>query len=73
MHSYPARRLPYELHGDGPRPPVRVGTDAFRTPAAPRDAAFAAFAGFGGTGLDSPFAGTGTTAVLRDATRGSAR
>lgn len=58
VHSYPARRLPYELHGDGPRPPVCIGTDAFHTPAALRDAACAAFAGFGGTGLDSPFAGT---------------
>ncbi|OKK03643.1 N-formylglutamate amidohydrolase [Streptomyces sp. CB03234] len=58
VHSYPAKALPYELHGDGPRPPVCLGTDAFHTPAPLLDAARRAFAGFGGTGLDSPFAGT---------------
>ncbi|MFF7333263.1 N-formylglutamate amidohydrolase [Streptomyces sp. NPDC008150] len=57
VHSYPTARLPYELHGDGPRPPVCLGTDAFHTPAALLDAARDAFAGFGGTGVDSPFAG----------------
>ncbi|MFJ6938647.1 N-formylglutamate amidohydrolase [Streptomyces sp. NPDC101132] len=58
VHSYPARALPYELHGDGARPPVCLGTDAFHTPAGLLAAAEEAFAGFGGTGLDSPFAGT---------------
>ncbi|MFG2716088.1 N-formylglutamate amidohydrolase [Streptomyces goshikiensis] len=58
VHSYPTKALPYELHGDGPRPPVCLGTDAFHTPPALLDAARRAFAGFGGTGLDSPFAGT---------------
>lgn len=58
VHSYPAKALPYELHGDGPRPPVCLGTDAFHTPPALLDAARRAFDGFGGTGLDSPFAGT---------------
>ncbi|MEW2414471.1 N-formylglutamate amidohydrolase [Streptomyces sp. NPDC046866] len=58
VHSYPAQALPYELHGDGPRPPICLGTDPFHTPPALRAAAEKAFAGFGGTGLDSPFAGT---------------
>ncbi|MFI5762382.1 N-formylglutamate amidohydrolase [Streptomyces sp. NPDC051563] len=58
VHSYPTRPLPYELHGEGPRPPICLGTDPFHTPPALLAAAGAAFAGFGGTGLDSPFAGT---------------
>ncbi|MFE7135217.1 N-formylglutamate amidohydrolase [Streptomyces sp. NPDC057638] len=57
VHSYPSRALPYELHGDGPRPPVCLGTDPFHTPPALLAAAERAFGGFGGTGLDSPFAG----------------
>ncbi|NEA99213.1 N-formylglutamate amidohydrolase [Streptomyces sp. SID13726] len=55
VHSYPSAPLPYELHGEGPRPPVCLGTDSFHTPpeliAAAREA-------FGDVGLDSPFAGT---------------
>ncbi|WP_051844553.1 N-formylglutamate amidohydrolase [Streptomyces globisporus] len=58
VHSYPTERLPYELHGDGPRPPVCLGTDSFHTPPALLDAAREAFGGFGGVGTDSPFAGT---------------
>ncbi|MGW6710518.1 N-formylglutamate amidohydrolase [Streptomyces sp. NPDC054956] len=58
VHSYPTEPLPYELHGDGGRPPVCLGTDPFHTPAGLLAAAEKAFAGFGGTGLDSPFAGT---------------
>ncbi|MFF8289535.1 N-formylglutamate amidohydrolase [Streptomyces sp. NPDC016309] len=58
VHSYPAEALPYELHGDGPRPPVCLGTDPFHTPAPLVDAARRAFAGLGGTALDTPFAGT---------------
>ncbi|MFF7178561.1 N-formylglutamate amidohydrolase [Streptomyces sp. NPDC008121] len=58
VHSYPTEALPYELHGDGPRPPVCLGTDAFHTPPALLDAARQAFAGFGGTRTDTPFAGT---------------
>lgn len=54
VHSYPRARLPYELHGEGPRPPVCLGTDSFHTPpgllAAAREA-------FGETELDSPFSG----------------
>ncbi|MET7733179.1 N-formylglutamate amidohydrolase [Streptomyces sp. NPDC005402] len=55
VHSYPSAPLPYELHGEGPRPPVCLGTDSFHTPpellAAAREA-------FGEVGLDSPFSGT---------------
>lgn len=58
VHSYPAEALPYELHGDGPRPPICLGTDPFHTPGPLLDAARQAFAGFGGTALDTPFAGT---------------
>ncbi|MEU3158789.1 N-formylglutamate amidohydrolase [Streptomyces griseoincarnatus] len=57
-HSYPTTPLPYELHADGPRPPVCLGTDPFHTPPALLDAAREAFARCGETGLDSPFAGT---------------
>ncbi|MEV5761564.1 N-formylglutamate amidohydrolase [Streptomyces tendae] len=58
VHSYPTRPLPYELHGEGPRPPVCLGTDAFHTPPGLLSAAREAFAPCGGTGLDSPFGGT---------------
>lgn len=58
VHSYPTVRLPYELHGDGPRPPVCLGTDPFHTPAELLAAAEETFAGFGGTGVNSPFSGT---------------
>ncbi|MEU3795435.1 N-formylglutamate amidohydrolase [Streptomyces fructofermentans] len=58
VHSYPAGRLPYELHGDGPRPPICLGTDSFHTPAELLALAEKAFGDFGGTGVDSPFAGT---------------
>ncbi|GAB2975037.1 N-formylglutamate amidohydrolase [Streptomyces pseudoechinosporeus] len=58
VHSYPTERLPYELHGDGPRPPICLGRDAFHTPADLLAHAEKAFAGFGGTGVNSPFSGT---------------
>ncbi|MEG3631189.1 N-formylglutamate amidohydrolase [Streptomyces poriticola] len=58
VHSYPGEPLPYELHGDGPRPPVCLGTDPFHTPPGLLAAAREAFARCGETGLDSPFAGT---------------
>ncbi|WP_327434251.1 N-formylglutamate amidohydrolase [Streptomyces sp. NBC_01236] len=57
VHSYPTARLPYELHGDGPRPPVCVGTDSFHTPPELVALAEKAFAGLGGVGIDSPFSG----------------
>ncbi|MCP3757936.1 N-formylglutamate amidohydrolase [Streptomyces sp. TBY4] len=58
VHSYPTEPLPYELHGEGDRPPICLGTAPFHTPPALLAAAEKAFEGFGGTGLDSPFAGT---------------
>ncbi|NUP15058.1 MAG: N-formylglutamate amidohydrolase [Streptomyces sp.] len=58
VHSYPTARLPYELHGEGPRPPVCLGTDPFHTPPGLLAAAREAFAPCGETGLDSPFSGT---------------
>ncbi|WP_406364736.1 N-formylglutamate amidohydrolase [Streptomyces sp. NBC_00645] len=57
VHSYPTARLPYELHGDGPRPPICLGTDSFHTPPELVALAEKAFAGLGGVGIDSPFAG----------------
>ncbi len=58
VHSYPSAPLPYELHGEGPRPAVCLGTDSFHTPPALLAAAREAFAPCGETGLDSPFSGT---------------
>ncbi|WP_024757006.1 N-formylglutamate amidohydrolase [Streptomyces exfoliatus] len=58
VHSYPTEPLPYELHGEGPRLPVCLGTDAFHTPPALLDAAREAFGGFGDLATDTPFAGT---------------
>ncbi|MEU6345466.1 N-formylglutamate amidohydrolase [Streptomyces sp. NPDC046977] len=58
VHSYPSAPLPYELHGDGPRPAVCLGTDAFHTPPWLTAAAREAFADCGDVGLDSPFSGT---------------
>jgi N-formylglutamate amidohydrolase len=58
VHSYPTTTLPYELHGTGPRPPICLGTDNYHTPPDLLERAEAAFAGFGGTGLNSPFPGT---------------
>ncbi|WP_320777240.1 N-formylglutamate amidohydrolase [Streptomyces sp. CRN 30] len=57
VHSYPTEPLPYELHSDGPRPPVCLGHDDFHTPAELLDEARKAFDGFGGTAVNSPFAG----------------
>lgn len=55
VHSYPTVRLPYEMHGLGPRPPVCLGTDPEHTPGWLLSAAQAAFPSFA---LDTPFAGT---------------
>ncbi len=58
VHSYPSRPLPYELHADGPRPAVCLGTDPVHTPASLLDAARATFAPLGPVGTDVPFRGT---------------
>ncbi|WP_406440587.1 N-formylglutamate amidohydrolase [Streptomyces sp. NBC_01613] len=58
VHSYPSAPLPYELHAEGPRPAVCLGTDSFHTPPELRAAAREAFVGCGETGFDSPFSGT---------------
>ncbi|MEV3856425.1 N-formylglutamate amidohydrolase [Streptomyces sp. NPDC050095] len=58
VHSYPSRALPYELHGEDPRPPVCLGTDPFHTPDDLLALAREAFAPLGEIGLNTPFAGT---------------
>lgn len=57
VHSYPAKPLPYELHADGARPAVCLGTDAFHTPDRLLDAAREAFEPCGDVALNTPFAG----------------
>ena len=57
VHSYPGKPLPYELHPDGARPAVCLGTDAFHTPDWLLDAALAAFEPDGEVELNTPFAG----------------
>ncbi len=56
VHSYPSQALPYELYGDGPRPPICLGTDTAHTPPRLRAAAREAFSGYE-IALDTPFAG----------------
>lgn len=58
VHSYPSRALPYELHGSDPRPPVCLGTDPFHTPDTLLAQAREAFAPYGDTAVNTPFAGT---------------
>lgn len=55
VHSYPRDPLPYELHGDGPRPRICLGTDPVHTPPWLVDAARAAFGV--DVALDTPFSG----------------
>ncbi|WP_196814409.1 N-formylglutamate amidohydrolase [Nocardia sp. BMG111209] len=57
VHSYPRLPLPYELHADGPRPAVCLGTDATHTPDSLPATARAAFAACGELALNTPFAG----------------
>lgn len=58
VHSYPSRRLPYELHGEGARPPICLGADGFHTTGRLLALARAAFARCGDTAVNTPFAGT---------------
>lgn len=60
VHSYPVYALPYELHGDGGRPEVCIGTDEFHTSPELTAAATEAMriaAPTGDVDLNSPFAG----------------
>lgn len=57
VHSYPSRQLPYELHGDGDRPAICLGTDPTHTPPGLLDAARKAFSPCGDIALNTPFAG----------------
>jgi N-formylglutamate amidohydrolase len=60
VHSYPLIPNAYELHADGPRPEICVGTDDVHTPPALRDQVVAAMrqaAPSGDVALDSPFRG----------------
>ncbi|WP_062377742.1 N-formylglutamate amidohydrolase [Demequina pelophila] len=58
VHSYPTRRLPYEMvEDDALRPEICIGTDALHTPTRLLEAARAAFADYE-VALDSPFGGT---------------
>ena len=57
VHSYPSKPLPYELHADGVRPAVCIGTDAFHTPYRLLAAAREAFEQCGDVALNTPFAG----------------
>ncbi|MEU5086377.1 N-formylglutamate amidohydrolase [Streptomyces sp. NPDC021356] len=62
VHSYPTERLPYELHGDGPRPPVCLGHDGFHTSADLLDRAERAFEGVAAV-FSEASAGRGGTGV----------
>ena len=60
LHSFPLAALPYELHGDGPRPEVCLGSDSFHTNPTMLTAARRAFERHtpsGDVGLDAPFSG----------------
>lgn len=60
LHSYPLRALPYELHAEGPRPEVCLGSDAFHTDTFILSRAREAFERHtptGDVGVDSPFTG----------------
>jgi N-formylglutamate deformylase len=57
VHSYPSKPLSYELHADGSRPAICLGTDAFHTPDWLLGAARAAFESCGDVELNTPFAG----------------
>lgn len=59
LHSYPRDPLPYELHADGPRPEVDIGTDPHHTPAWLRQLVIDLVTDAGlGHAENSPFAGT---------------
>jgi N-formylglutamate amidohydrolase len=57
VHSYPTVTLPYELHADGQRPAICLGTDRVHTPPQLLAAADEAFSPCGSIALNTPFAG----------------
>jgi N-formylglutamate amidohydrolase len=57
-HSFPSVALPYELDQTSPRADICIGTDAFHTPQAVRDAIIAAAEADGySVAVDAPFSG----------------
>ncbi|WP_209448959.1 N-formylglutamate amidohydrolase [Rhodococcus qingshengii] len=58
VHSYPTLPSGYELHTDGPRPALCVGTDPHHTPQWLIEAAHAAFSSLADAGINTPFGGT---------------
>ena len=58
VHSYPTLPSGYELHPDGPRPALCIGTDPHHTPQWLIDAAHAAFSPLVNIGINTPFGGT---------------
>ncbi|CAM3784002.1 N-formylglutamate amidohydrolase [Smaragdicoccus niigatensis] len=59
LHSYPLQKNPYELHGDGERPEVCIGTDAVHTSSELALRVHKCFANNGrSVEFDSPFRGT---------------
>ena len=58
VHSYPTLPSGYELHPDGPRPALCVGTDPHHTPQWLIDAAHAAFSPLVDIDINTPFGGT---------------
>ncbi|MGM5069083.1 N-formylglutamate amidohydrolase [Rhodococcus qingshengii] len=58
VHSYPTLPSGYELHPDGPRPALCIGTDPYHTPQWLTGAAHAAFSSLADIGMNTPFGGT---------------
>lgn len=58
IHSYPRCALPYELHNDGPRPGICLGTDPDHTPDWLLTLARRALEPIDDIALNTPFAGT---------------
>ena len=58
VHSYPTLPSAYELHAEGLRPALCIGTDLHHTPPWLIEAAYAAFSPFEDIGIDTPFSGT---------------
>ncbi len=58
VHSYPTSPSAYELHPDGQRPALCIGTDPHHTLPWLIEAAYAAFSPLEDIGTDTPFSGT---------------